>query len=321
MTLNQLHKAIVALGIDADPRDKKTIKSALAAKKKIYDKLSDKEKSFFDHESLWNPFSDTRIIAGDENREIKKIILGIDIDTAELLMIERLNEKGAAIDLVIAHHPSSKALATLPEVMGLQSDIFYSQGVSISASESLIGKRQKQVERSVSSANFLKTKMAADHLGLALMCAHTPADSLGVKFLENKIKLKRPGTLGDLKALLLDIPEYAEYAKYGCQPNIINGGSNSRVRKFHFEFTGGTEGPIDIYDRLSASGVDTIISMHQSERHLEAASKANINVILAGHMASDILGLNLMLDSLVEQGNIEVMTCSGFIRIARRKDK
>lgn len=317
MKLSEFHKAIVACGKAADPRSIDDIDDILAARQKAYDKLDETEKVFFDAESIWNPYSDTRVVCGDLDARVKKVIVGIDVDAAELTLVDRLNEKGAAIDLVIAHHPRAQALVTLPDVMDLQSDIFYQQGVSIAASETLLAKRKKQVDRSVRSGNFLRAKHAAELLGLRFMTAHTPADSMGYKYLEDMIAQKKPATMGDLQKMLLDIPEYEYYAKESCAPTIINGSPSSRIKKVHFEFTGGTEGPVEIYDKLSAAGVDTIIAMHQSDKHLEAATKANINVLLAGHMASDVLGLNLLFDKLEEKAEFEIVSFSGFFRIKR----
>jgi len=39
-------------------------------------------------------------------------------------------------------------------------------------------------------------------------------------------------------------------------------------------------------------------------------------VVIAGHMASDSLGLNLFLDEL-EQRGVEIVPCSGLLRISR----
>ena len=43
-----------------------------------------------------------------------------------------------------------------------------------------------------------------------------------------------------------------------------------------------------------------------------------MNFVIAGHIASDNLGINLMLDGALE-GNVEVVECSGFTRVDRRK--
>jgi hypothetical protein len=58
--------------------------------------------------------------------------------------------------------------------------------------------------------------------------------------------------------------------------------------------------------------------MHLSEEHRKEAEAANINVVIAGHISSDSLGVNLFLDVLEKQG-IEIVPCSGLIRVSRNK--
>jgi hypothetical protein len=49
----------------------------------------------------------------------------------------------------------------------------------------------------------------------------------------------------------------------------------------------------------------------------EEARKAHINIVVSGHVASDSLGLNLVMDRL-EQKGIAVHPFSGFIRVKRK---
>jgi hypothetical protein len=39
--------------------------------------------------------------------------------------------------------------------------------------------------------------------------------------------------------------------------------------------------------------------------------------VIAGHIASDTLGLNLLLDAVGRRGGFEVLECSGFKRVPR----
>ena len=80
--------------------------------------------------------------------------------------------------------------------------------------------------------------------------------------------------------------------------------------------TGGTEGSHDIYEKMANAGVGTVIAMHQSEKHRNFAEKAHVNVVIAGHMSSDSIGLNLFLDKL-EEREISIVPCSGLIRVSR----
>ena len=44
-----------------------------------------------------------------------------------------------------------------------------------------------------------------------------------------------------------------------------------------------------------------------------------MNVVIAGHIASDNLGLNLVLDRLEKNDKFKILPCSGFRRFSRRK--
>ncbi|MDD1743630.1 MAG: hypothetical protein LUO85_03290 [Methanomassiliicoccales archaeon] len=57
--------------------------------------------------------------------------------------------------------------------------------------------------------------------------------------------------------------------------------------------------------------------MHLPESHLEEARKAHINILVSGHVASDSLRLNLVMDRLEERG-VVVHPFSDFIRVKRK---
>ena len=81
--------------------------------------------------------------------------------------------------------------------------------------------------------------------------------------------------------------------------------------------TGGTSGPKAIYQKLAQEGFGTIVGMHMNEDHKKEAEASQINVVIAGHIASDSLGMNLVFDQLREQGLLNVIPCSGLIYNSR----
>ena len=116
-----------------------------------------------------------------------------------------------------------------------------------------------------------------------------------------------------------EIPEFDVAKKNKAGPRITVGSEKNRAGKVAVTgFTGGTEGSKLIYERMSQAGIGTIVEMHMSEEHFEEAKKHHLNVIVSGHMASDSLGANLFLDELEKKG-VEVVPCSGLIRIKRKK--
>jgi putative NIF3 family GTP cyclohydrolase 1 type 2 len=120
---------------------------------------------------------------------------------------------------------------------------------------------------------------------------------------------------------LLEIPEYQQAAALGNFPMVFVGSEKSRVGKISYSgFTGGTSGSKDIYEKMAQAGVGTILAMHIPEEHRKLAEKYHINVLICGHMASDSLGVNLVLDE-AEKNGVEILSCSGYIRVSRAKKR
>lgn len=321
MKLSKIYKEVINAGIEADIRSKKEIDKILKLNKEKYEKLTKQEKDFFDKDRLFNPFADTRIIRGKENKPVKTAIVGIDVDVSDLVLVDRLKEKGTDIDLVISHHPVGFAYAQFYDVMDLQIDIFSKKGISLSAAENMLKERKTQVERRVSGANHDRVVDAANLLDIDLMCMHTPADNFAYRYIEKKVKKLKPSNLKEIVDMLLTIDEYKSAAKANNPPKIFVGSPSSKASNIHIEFTGGTEGPKDIYQKLSNSGIDTIIAMHQSEEHVKKCKEANINVVVASHIASDNIGMNCLIDKITAKSNLKILEFSGFKRFAHKKER
>ncbi len=319
MTIDEIYQLAIKMGIDADPRGHVGIKRYLERQKKLFEETTKSKKEYFDLENLTNPYSDTRILFGDINSQIKKVMAGIDMNTGEIVLADRLREKGEKIDLVIAHHPEGGALASLDEVMDLQVDLLAYYGVPINVAEGLMGERISEVKRKIGPANHYQSVDAARLLDIPFMCIHTVWDNLGWNFMQNIFENKNHDTVGDVMKLLNDIPEYKQSIKYKAGPMVIVGSEKNRAGKVAVAgFTGGTDPGKGIYERLSHAGIGTIISMHAPEDHREEAKKFHINMIVAGHMVSDSIGANLFLDELEKRG-VEVIPASGLIRVKRIK--
>jgi putative NIF3 family GTP cyclohydrolase 1 type 2 len=247
------------------------------------------------------------------DKEIKRILVGIDISPSVVLLAKEIG----GIDLIISHHPLGKALANLHEVMELQCDILNLYGVPINIAEGLMKERISEVARGLNAANHQRTVDAAKILGFNLICLHTACDNLAAKFLKEKIEDQDFERIEDLMAFLKDSPEYKEAMKNGAGPKIFVGAEENRCGKIALtELTGGTEGSPKLYEKMAHAGIGTVIGMHISEEHKKEAEAANINIVIAGHMSSDSLGVNLFLDELEKKG-IEIIPCSGLIRVKR----
>lgn len=319
MKLIDIYRSVVNFGMEMDPRGKDSVKKELLRAQKEYEKLNAKDKEFYDKERFNNPYSDTRILLGKEEAEIKTMLVGVDIEVSEVVLADRLREKGEKIDLLLTHHPEGMALAGFFNVMYMQIDILSRIGVPINIAESLMSERIKEVERKVLPVNHTRAVDAAKLLDFSFMTCHTPADNCVATYVQDLIDKKKPYTLGDIVDMLRDIPEYNAAAKQNASPRIIKGDASRKAGRVFVDMTGGTEGPKDIFKKLSEAGVSTIVCMHLSEEHFKKASEEHMNVVIAGHIASDTLGLNLVLDELEKKGKFRILTCSGFKRFTRKK--
>jgi putative NIF3 family GTP cyclohydrolase 1 type 2 len=315
MTIKEIYELAIKMGKEADFRSQIFLEKALARRKEKFEKMTPEEKTEFDQESLTNPYSDTRIVYLAEDKEIKKVLVGIDIEPAEILLAKELDN----IDLIIGHHPLGRALADIHEVMELQCDVLNLYGVPINIAEGLMREKISEIARKVGSINHQQVVDAAKLMGFNLMCLHTACDNLAAKFLKDKIeaasqKLER---LEDLVKFLKAIPEYQIAMKLGTGPKIFVGSPENRCGKIALtEITGGVEGSPKLFEKMAIAGIGTVVGMHISEEGKKEAEAANINVVVAGHISSDSLGMNLFLDELQKQG-VEIVPCSGLIRVSR----
>ncbi len=289
MKLGHFYQQAILFGRDLDPRGKRRVSS----------------------------FEDTAILFGDPDTEVRKIMVGIDIDAGELLVADRLRQS-EGLDLVVSHHPEGRCWASFYKVMRLQVEMLEAVGLPKGIAQELLNERMQEVERKVLPHNHMRSVDVARLLNLPFMCMHTPADNHASHFINTLLKKEKPRRLGDIVKILNGIAEYQEAAKEQAGPRIIAGNPNRLVGKIFVEMTGGTEGHREIYDKIYKLGVRTLVSMHLSEEHFKKVRDADLNVVIAGHVSSDTLGLNLLLDRIEQEERFEVFNCSGFRRVRRK---
>ncbi len=289
MKLSYLYSKILEFGIDKDPRKGKV-------------KISS--------------YPDTAILYGSPEKEVRKVFVGIDIDTAELILADKIrSSKG--LDLVISHHPHGKAYAGLHEVMRLQVDLLKEAGLSEKVARGLLEERMREVERKISPVNHMRSVDAAGLLDLPFMCVHTPADNQVWSYLTELFSSAKPARVSSILEILSSITEYAAAAERLAGPKLILGNPNRPCGRILVDMTGGTEGSREVYDKLYKCGIRTLVSMHLGEEHFKKVKEANLNVVVAGHISSDSLGLNLLLDRIEKIQKLSVVSCSGFTRYRR----
>lgn len=321
MTIKEIFDLSIKIGAENDPRGKQRIAEVLKENKKEYGELPKKKQADYDKEKFINPYSDSRILFGNTNRQVERVLVGIDIGTEEVLLAKELERQGKPIDLIIAHHPEGKALARLHEVMDVQTAVLALAGVPENIGEGVLRDQLDYIWRRISPVNHYKSIMAAEILNIPMICVHTPADNCVWNFVDKFIQKKKPKKVSDIIEALKEIPEYKKATELNAGPCLFSGNEKSRAGKIVVSgMTGGTsgKGSEKIYERMSHYGIGTEIAMHVGDEDRDEAIKHYVNIVIAGHIASDSLGLNIIMDKLAKN-NIEIIPCSGFIRINRDK--
>ncbi|MCE5260644.1 MAG: NGG1p interacting factor NIF3 [Euryarchaeota archaeon] len=316
MRLGEIYRFAVEVAKGSDPRTADELEDDLRRTEERYRKMEGEERARFDLDSLWNPYPDSRLVHGDPATEVGGVLWGIDISTGEMVLADRLRERGIPIDAVIGHHPFGRARPAFGDALHLHEHIYERLGIPINVAEDIMAPRIREVHDMSAPANYDRAVDAARLLGLPLMCLHSVTDNLVDRHLSRLVEREGPRMVGDVVDLLLGQPEHQHAARNNNPPEVYVGDRKRRAGKVVVRMTGGTSGPKELYEKLADAGVGTAVFMHIPESHLEEARKHHMNVVIAGHVASDSLGMNLLADRLEERG-VEVTPCSGFIRVRR----
>lgn len=252
--------------------------------------------------------ADSGIIVEGEN--ITKVAMGVDMELAEMLLAKEL---GA--NLVITHHPSGGSpRINLHKVMENQIDSMVRAGVPINKAQKALSEKKGEIERALHVSNYDRAVSAAKLLNMPFMGVHTPTDILAErkvqKLIDEKLKDNPKAKLQDVIDALETLPEYQ---KTLAKPVIRVGSKDDFAGKVFVTMAGGTGGGVNVHKCYFDAGVGTIVAMHMPEDVIKAVREQNIgNVIVAGHMASDSVGINEFLKALEDKG-IEVIRMSGIV--------
>lgn len=255
------------------------------------------------------PADSTIAVKGDN---IKKIMIGVDMEAPELLLAK---QKG--FDLVISHHPKcGTAQIEFHKVMERQIDKMVEFGVPINKAQKALKKKLNSVDRSNHVGNFDRVASFAKALEMPFMNIHVPADIIGETFVQEHLNVElEDNPKAKLKDILDSLNKIPEYINSICKPVIRVGSENDYCGKIAVLMAGGTNGGADVFKAYFDSGVGTIVCMHVPDDVITEVEKQNIgNIVVAGHMPSDSIGLNILIKKL-ESLDLEVVKMSGIINV------
>ncbi len=248
---------------------------------------------------------DSRIYNPGEG--IKRILFGVDISTAELK-----TAKDMGFDAVIAHHPPMTPSIPAWEVYARHIDIMVNAGVPEQAARAAVEPRIETMKAGFASANHDHYPSIARLLNMPFMNIHCPLDELGRKAMQDAVDAqlaKNPDS--SLQEVANAINALPEFATAFTKIEIAMGEADKRAGKVVVAHGALTNGGYAIADTYYRHGVDTVIYIHIGYPDLQKLrSEHKGNLIITGHIVSDLVGINPYVRLLREKG-LEVVTISG----------
>jgi len=240
--------------------------------------------------------------------DIKKVLVGVDMDTAELLLAKELG-----YDCVVSHHPKNTNV-DIVDVMDAHIVKLEKLGVPRNKSQKALAPRKDELSYVFHVANSRRSESAAKLLNMPYLSLHTPADIIGEaivqKHLDEKFADKPETKLEDITKALEEIGEYKNSAR---KPVIRVGSKDSYAGKIYVLMSGFTGPGAPILKQYFEGGVGTLVMMHIPEKDAKELKEHGVgNVVIAGHMSSDSLGMNKIAQEWRKLG-AEVTMMSGIV--------
>lgn len=244
-------------------------------------------------------------------RDIKRVLIGIDIDSAELWMAKQLG-----FDLALAHHPKGgSATVNFAEVLRRHVDQMVRAGVPREVAEPIIDARMAESRARGHMANYDHNPSVARLIDMPFMNIHTPLDEIGRQRMAAVAASVAPeAPVSDLVAALEG--SLTEFQNAETRIDIRMGRPANPIGKAVVSHGAGTNGGYPVGKAYFEHGIGTVIYIHcdagESNKlrgEFEAQGK---NLVVTGHIVSDSIGINPFVAELERRG-LAVQRMSGVI--------
>ncbi len=248
----------------------------------------------------------------DNGKDVKRVLAGIDMDPAMLILAKQLG-----FDCVAQHHPGGILNPDISELFGRDHmKKLMECGVPINQAQKLAYARSQASKRGTHSRNRTQMRDVAKLLDISAVAFHTPADMLAERTVQEKMNAlseRDPRcTVQNVIDELMLIREYKE-ALPGQQPEVWVGTKKSFAGKISVQMYGVGAPSADEYKAYSDAGIGTFVCMHATNEVVDSMkAHGKSNLVVAGHMASDSLGFNQILDAWEAKG-VKTTRISGIV--------
>ncbi len=238
---------------------------------------------------------DSAIYYAGEN--IKKILFGVDLGVPELVMAHQLG-----YDCCLAHHPQGgRAFLTYYEVLLKHKDQLMKAGVPEEVAAKAVNPMVENAKVTSQARNLYHAPSVAEMLKMPYLNIHNPLDELGRKIMDETVqKVTNESTVQDVVNALLTLEEFKNASTDIAVPL---GDPTDKAGTVVVAHGAGTNGGYAVAKTYFEHGIGTIIYIHINPGELQKLKDyGKGNLIVSGHIASDMVGINPYLEELRKKG-------------------
>ncbi|RJQ06144.1 MAG: hypothetical protein C4551_08680 [Bacillota bacterium] len=244
-----------------------------------------------------------------EGDGIARALFGIDIGPSELLLARHLEA-----DAAIAHHPGG-GVVSYPAILDKHVAQMTGSGVPLDEAVAAVQPLKDARTLAAHAGNWDHTASVARLLGLPYLNIHNPLDELGrrimTKAVEDALSAAGPGaTVQHVIEGLMSLPEFR---KAPTGPLVALGGAANPAGRVVVAHGAGTNGGANVALAYFKHGVDTLVYIHLAYPDLlklRSEAPPGASLVVAGHIAADLVGINPFVRVLEERG-LEIVRASG----------
>lgn len=231
-------------------------------------------------------------------KDLRRVLFGIDMGVAEILVARELG-----YDCVLAHHPDPSVL-TFPDVLDLHIAIAVRNGVPEDLAIDTVARWKESVAASRHSANYDHAPSFARLLGMPFLNIHNPLDEIGRRRMQEAID-SETGTSSTVRNVIQALDTIPEIRNAPTEVALRLGDMANRAGKTVVVHGAGTNGGAALARLYYQHGTDTLIYIHCSPAEvakLRQEFPVGKNLIISGHIASDLAGINPFVEELESMG-------------------
>jgi putative NIF3 family GTP cyclohydrolase 1 type 2 len=243
----------------------------------------------------WNSMpADTAVHVHGKN--IKKVMLMIDVTTADLMLAKNLG-----CDAVITHHPIGKASINFYKVIDRHIDYMIENGISEKTARLSVMDLRRRIEIRNHTQIYSSVIDSAKILAMPLVNIHQPCDEYARRMISEKIHERDPNLVSEVITALEEIPEFK---KAETKIQVAYGQPDTYVGKWVAVIAAGTNGGYLVARNYFENGISTVLYFHIDYNDLVKLRESNVqgNLVILGHLAGDSIGMNALGNKLENEG-------------------